>query len=235
MRTERSLTAEDVLSEIEFELAQGAISRNELGQAVQTLKRYQNELRSEILHSPQRIEGRQVVSRLFQFNDMMLTLLQETASAIQSVKLDLRRLGRVSTNSSARVSTGIPVAESGTGGMDGSIAAGAAGMGRPDEVVIERVRNAMRSEALEVETNVRPTRVPVVGPVIRRLRIGLHNLAVFYVNRFGEKQVVVNQTYGDLILQLTETVEYQKEQIGKLNAQVASIQARLTEEDRGQE
>ena len=89
------LTADDVLSEIEFELVQGAISRNELGRGIQAVRAYQNMARSEVSQAAQAGEGREVVNRLFQLNDMLITLLQEVAAELRSVRLELRRVARM--------------------------------------------------------------------------------------------------------------------------------------------
>lgn len=226
----RSLTADDVLSDIEFELAQGAISRNELGQAVQALRRHQNEMRREILESSENLEGREVISRLFQLNDMMLTLLQGTAAAIQSLRLDLRNVARLATRS--RTTRGsvssAEVVKREDLDLTASTAATTAGL---EGTVCEQVRNGMRSEAVEVEMNVRPGRMPIIGSIVKRLRITLHSMALFYVNRFGERQVVVNQSYGDAILRLVDAYEQQQEQINRLHAQMASLRAGLNEAD----
>lgn len=226
----RSLTADHVLSDIEFELAQGAISRSELGQAVRALRRRQNEMRCEILESSKNLEGREVISRLFQLNDMMLTLLQETAAAIRSLRLGLRNVARLATRS--RTTKGSVSSAEVVKREELDLAAStAAGTDQLGETVFEQVRNGMRSEAVEVEMNVRPGRMPVIGSIVKRVRIALHSMALFYVNRFGERQVVVNQSYGDAILRLVDACEQQQEQISRLHAKVASLQAGLTEAD----
>ena len=42
----RPTTPNDVLNDIEFELMQGAVSRDELGQGIQTARQYQNRVRA---------------------------------------------------------------------------------------------------------------------------------------------------------------------------------------------
>jgi hypothetical protein len=63
---------DDVLASIEFELAQGCISRDDLGASIQAVRQYQNKLRGEALELVKRPEDMQeVVTRLFQINEML--------------------------------------------------------------------------------------------------------------------------------------------------------------------
>ena len=45
----RALTVEDALNDIEIELLQGAVTRDDLGQSVQNVRRFQNQVRGETL------------------------------------------------------------------------------------------------------------------------------------------------------------------------------------------
>lgn len=97
----RSLTADDVIREIEFELIQGAISKDELGQGIQTVKKFQNQIRAEFFNaSSQSTDQRDYASRQFQINDMLTTLLQEMAATIQSLRLELHQSTRLSKKNS---------------------------------------------------------------------------------------------------------------------------------------
>lgn len=229
------LTRSDVLSDIEFELAQGAISRNELGQSVQAVKQYHNKVRSEVFQSSRQVgDNRESLSRLFQINDMLITLLQEMVTTIESLRLDLRRVAvRASQGASpaaAATAPRAPVVE-----RDSDMAAagdvpvrdgwGESSHWRPPA----DVEQAMRPEALRVEPEARSTGIPVIGRLIQRLRIALHSLVLFYVVKLARKQVVINQTYGDWILHLGQLNQRQQEQIDWLNAQVSSLQAHLAD------
>jgi hypothetical protein len=228
------LTRSDVLSDIEFELAQGAISRNELGQSVQAVKQYHNKVRSEVFQSSQVGDNRESLGRLFQINDMLITLLQEMVTTIESLRLDLRRVAvwasQGASPAAAATATRAPVVE-----RDSDMAAagdvpvrdgwGQSSHWRPPA----DVEQAMRPEALRVESEARSTGIPVIGRLIQRLRIALHSVALFYVVKLARKQVVINQTYGDWILHLGQLNQRQQEQIDWLNAQVSSLQAHLAE------
>jgi hypothetical protein len=223
------LTADDVLSDIEFELVQGAISRDELGSGIQAVKQYQSKVRGEVLQSARQIDGgREMVSRLFQINDMLITLLQEVAAALRSVRLDLRRVARMSQVASRPATTAsMPVMEDG----DVLVMPDVPAPGGFEEGAYwqspTEVEEAMRSDALQVKMDVRSVGVPIVGGVVRRLRATLHSLVLFYVGRLARKQVAINQAYGDWILRLVQMNRHQQEQIDVLSAQVAALQARL--------
>jgi len=237
------LTANDVLGDIEFELVQGAISRDELGQSIQAVRQYQNKLRSEVLASARRMDDyREVIGRLFQVNDMLITLLQEVSAALQSLRLDLRKVARMSQIASSQTAVISPSAGEGDAVTipptawearedDTSAAVGIPALegemaGSAWQPATE-VEDAMRSDALRIGLDVRTTGLPIIGRVVERLRIALHNLALFYVLRLADRQVAVNRTYGDWILRLNQTCQDQSERIDSLVAQVATLQARL--------
>jgi hypothetical protein len=229
-----SLAADDVVGDIEFELVQGAISRHELGQSIQAVRRYQNKIRDEVFQSVQKSDatGRETVSRLFQINDMLITLLQATAAELQSLQLGLRKTARMSQAALTRTAiAGVgPAAE--TGG-DIPAAVDVPALDELEEDAIWQsstdVEDAMRSEALQIEPQVRSTGTPVVGWMIRRMRAALHSLVLFYVERLARKQTKINQTYGDWILRLVQMYHGQQEQTDVLGMQVAALQARLAE------
>jgi hypothetical protein len=233
------LTADDVLSEIEFELVQGTISRNELGRGIQAVKAYQNKVRSGASQAAQGAgEGREVVNRLFQLNDMLITLLQEVAAELRSVRLELRRVARMAQFAPlvTRAAGEPATEEDGEENVDRVAWDGALSVGGPGgdlygrwATEVEEVENAMRSEALEMTLDVRAIRIPIIGGLIKRLRLALHNLALFYVARLAKRQRAVNRTYGDWVLRLIQAGQQQQEQIDALSAQVAVLQARLTE------
>jgi len=230
------LTANDVLSDIEFELVQGAVSQDDLGQSIQVVRQYQNKVRGEVLQALRQAGGsRKVVTRLFQINEMLITLSQETAAAVQSLRVDLRKVARMSQVASPAATT---ASISATGeDVDASVETDVAALGQmaedldwqpPAEVV-----GAMRAKTLLIEMGVQPAGIPIIGGLVQRLRIALHNLALFYVRRLARRQTEINQTYGDWILRLIPMCRYQQKQIDLLGARVASLEARLAESDEG--
>jgi hypothetical protein len=88
----------------------------------------------------------------------------------------------------------------------------------------ETIDLAMKSNALAIKMDVRPSTTPLIGGLIRRVRTALHNLTLFYVRQLAQKQTGINQTYGDRLIQLSRQVEDQQRQIAELTAQVLALQ-----------
>ncbi len=210
------LTAEDVLNEIEFELAQGAISKDDLGQAIQEVKKYQNKLRSEVFQPKEEMPPlRELVGRQFQLNDMLITMLQEMAATMQEMQLKSKRLAHWQSSHSppARPSTtAVPP-------LDNSI--------WRDE---QEIHEAM-AEALEVDMEIRPTNVPVVGSWLQRFKHEMHALVVFYLRKLADRQTAVNRTYGNWALYFDTLHHYHQKEIHQLKRDIAALQEQLDARD----
>jgi hypothetical protein len=225
------LTAEDVVSDIEFELIQGAISQDELGQAIASVRRYQNKMRGDLFQQKHRRDKSiEITARQFQINDMLLTILQETVAEIQSLRLEFLRTAHLSKSAKPTYKYEPPVEK-----LDVVTPTQPVRKKQPLCVYtpedFRKVENRMRPESLQVEISVRATKMPFVGAVLNRLRVIMHNLVLFYINRLATNQVVVNQTYGDYILRLMHQVQYQQEQIEMLQAQIETLRASLLTEE----
>lgn len=221
------LQADDVLNDIEFELVQGAISKDELGQSIQIVKQYQNKLRGEMIQDSHQLDDSQLIARLFQLNDMIVTLLQEAVAKINSLRLELRDLAQLSKDVSKRWSS-LDTAESVEleqqeclGTTDSST------VGHLSEELDGRFEEVMQPESLEIEMDVRGRSIPIIGWVIQRIRIAMHDVVLFYVNRLARRQLRVNRVYSDSILRLLELCEYQQEQINELNMELRLLRASL--------
>lgn len=215
-----AVTAEEVLQSIEFELLQGSISHDDLGAGIQTAREYQNRVRAELLELARgTTNSRELVIRLFQINEMLLTLVQELNRALHALQLEVRRMARIVQ---VRAKCGDTAAsDSEYSSPPGELASPQAPAPSSD------VQRAMRSDALRVEFDVRSVAVPIVGGWVRRLKFALHNLVLFYLRQLAQKQTTVNRTYGEWIMYLVEMSERQQIQLDLLRAQVASLEARL--------
>jgi hypothetical protein len=192
-------STEDVLSDIEFELAQGAISHDDLSLSIQAIARYQNKMRGELLQDQRRpADERETITRLFQINDMLIAMSQEMAEAIQSLRLDLRKMAQLPTFPPERGSRS--TVSDLTSETEERLAT---------ELRAE-IKESLISDALRVAMEVQPARLPVLGRILHRLRAGLHSIALFYTNRLAQKQAMVNQTQGQAILHLIEIIEHQQ-------------------------
>ena len=218
----RTVSVDDVLASIEFELAQGCISRDDLGASIQAVRQYHNKLRGEVLELVKRPEDMQeVVTRLFQINEMLVTIAQESNAALQSLRRDLRNTARWSQIIAANQDTH-PITPAVQPSKE---------IESDQEQALSDLQSAIRAEAIRVEMDVRPIGTPVIGGWLQRARMALHDWVLFYVHQLAGKQARVNQTYGEWIERLIEVREYQQAQIDFLSAQVARLQARQKESE----
>lgn len=212
----RSLSVHDVLNDIEIELLQGAVTRDELGQSVQNVRRFQNQVRGEALDGKMKPDYRAIANRQFQINDMLLTLAQEMATRQAAIELELNKAVRRGLQLE-----GTPVLP--TVGSDESP--------RPaSEDLVRRlntIQTAMRDDALTLQLEVTPNETPLIGRFLGSARAALHSLVVFYSNRLAAKQGEINQTYGDNLQWLLQAQERDREALELLAAEVSRLQARL--------
>jgi hypothetical protein len=224
-------SAEAILRDIEFELIQGAVSSDDLGRSIQTVRQHQNSLRGEFFQSGEKgVADQELAARLFQINDMLITLLQEMAGRVQRLEVELRRTSGLLPERPPAGTTARTLADGEQppdtlsppvsplwrpGGVDGD----------PHRWPPAAVENAMGGDALHVDLEVRGARVPLVGALLNRVRNALHSLPLFYVRRLAGKQAAVNETYGDWVLHLNRLSQQQQQQIESLRSQLAALQA----------
>jgi hypothetical protein len=209
-----SLTAQDVLNDIEIELLQGAVTRDDLGQSVQNVRRFQNQVRGEVLDKEPRPDYRTIANRQFQINDMLLTLAQEMATRQAALELELGKAVRAGLRLD-----NLPLAASDPNTPR-----------PPSEELVRRldaVQTAMRDDALALQLEVSPAETPLVGRLLGGVRTALHSLVVFYTNRLAGKQAEVNHTYGDTLAALLRGRAADREALELLAAEVAQLRARL--------
>ncbi len=200
---------QDVLNEIEFELAQGTVSRDDLGKAVQQVRQFHGKLRAEIYGTPaQSLDLREIVNRQFQLNDMMLTLVQEMSAALHDTQLRIARTHTLAPSNETTTAQTIHAVDA---------------MAIPDDDTpppwdddAVRALNAATHDALAQKVDARPVGIPVIGGVLSRIRAALHDVILFYVNRLAQRQATINNVYGEQLLTLKRKCEVQEEQIRAL-------------------
>ncbi len=220
-------TIDDILHSIEFELAQGAIRRDELGAGVQAVREFQNKARTTLFEAPGAADVRALINQQLQINDMHLTLLQEMAAALQSLTLDVRRVGQLPP----RVVhvPAAPTATQETSLVSSEPAAAPAfeewaGDDGPIGFNSEPIEQAMRPDALKLKPDVRASTLPLIGGLIRRFRAAFHNLTLFYLDQLARKQAAINQVYGERLNQLSQLAALQQQEISALRAQLTALQ-----------
>jgi len=203
-----------LIRDIEFELAQGIVLTDDLGRAIQAVKQYQNEARSELLGAA-RIDSRDLAARSFQINDMLITLLEETVGRLQQAQMELRGMRRLgpALPSAVRRNEGVAPARPAPGEVVTDL------YERP----LAEIETAMRTGELQIDLDVRPSKTPLVGALLTRLRSALHSLPLFYVRRLAGKQAPVNHIYGEWLLHLYRLLCQQQDEIGSLSKQLAQI------------
>jgi hypothetical protein len=224
----RAVTTDDIIHSIEFELAQSAITQTELGDGLNAVRQFQNKARTATFESDKALSDvRAVITQQYQINDMHLALLQEVVATVQAMQLDMRRLGQLPPREVA-VSSPSPATHEPAPAMS---------TGQPpladwnaDELTPawsdELIENAMKPDTLKLKIDVRPSNIPLLGGLLRRVRAAFHNLTLFYLQQIGQKQTGVNQVYGERLLQLTYLVQQQQQQIEALRAQLAVLTGR---------
>ncbi len=230
-----AVTTTDILHSIEFELAQSAISRTELGDGLNAVRQLQNKARTATFESNKAFtDMRAVITQQYQINDMHLTLLQELTAAVQAMQLDVRRVSQLpprESRASVRPSALPTRLSDATSGSSSPVEAASVDElpgDWPDGDVMplwsdEPIEAAMKPDLLKQKIDVRPVTTPLVGGLIRRVRAAFHSLTLFYVQQIGQKQTGVNQVYGERLLQLTALVQQQQQQIEALHAQVVAL------------
>jgi hypothetical protein len=226
------LTIDNVLSDIEVELIQGAVSRDDLGRGLQNVRQHHNQLRTTLFGSDAaQLDLRDVASRQFQVNDMLLTLLQESIAKVQALQLEVRKAARLTLRAST--SAGNPSVDPGNGS---TYLATPAATERDDDVIqrnealkeaAQSIDALMRAERLKLKVDAQPVRLPLIGGLLGRLRSALHSLTLFYTNRLGEQQSEVNQGYGEWLLRLYTQNQEQQAELRLLRAELYALQSRL--------
>jgi len=208
-----TITAQHILDNIEFELAQGAISKDDLGRAIEEVKQYQNKLRDEVFQPGQELpQIREIIGRQFQLNDMLITMLQEMAAAMQEMQLKTKRLQSwqqtaVTPPTTSTVNAITP----------------------PDDSIwwdTGEIETAM-AESLSIKLEVQPTTIPLIGSFLQRIKHSVHELVLFYLQKLAQKQTAVNRTYGRWALHADALHHLHQNEIHQLQIQINTLQARL--------
>jgi hypothetical protein len=210
-------TAQDVLDDIEFELLQGTISHDDLGRGIAAIKQHQSKLRTELL-APERDtpDLREALGRQFQLNDMLLTLLQETAVALQANNYRVAELAR-------HRSQPPPPRPAPSSQVQATT----------DEAIWRDPAPLHQAAAtnLTPKFDLRPANLPLIGDWLQRLRHAAHSLVLFYLGKLSDSQRQVNQTYADWLLYQHALHQYQAEEMAQLRQYLASLEKLIQESE----
>lgn len=194
-----------IISDIEFELMQGTGPGGELGIALDAIRREQNRLRSEYLGERGSPDGRELASALFRLNDMLINLLQEALAHLVVLQRQLRHTG-ASAAPGTPTDPAVPLESLAGFQVTGS------GTGRDAPA------------GIEIDLVIKPSRLPLVGGFVDRLRASLHRLSLYYVRRLAQEQGEVDARQEEEIARLHHIVAVQDRRIAALQDQIDDLQ-----------
>ena len=79
----------------------------------------------------------------------------------------------------------------------------------PPEFYEHLYQAAMGHDQLLIKMNVTPVKIPIIGPLVARLRQMAHRLVLFYVNQLAAEQTHVNHHLLQAISVLSQELEKQ--------------------------
>jgi hypothetical protein len=239
------------MAQVEFELAQGLVARPELRRSIRELRGFHERTRSGLFgDAGERIDVHDALSRQFQINDMILSILGEAVEAAQDARGEARRVhgylqqaltGDEPEEAAPAVSVRGP-------GANGLAATRVAERGQPSAAERspwepeldplapfedlegepgEEIEWAMRPERLWLTMDQRPPRLPFIGSLLRRFRTALHTRVLIYAGQLGDKQSTINRILGDHLLRVLEVVRAQTQMIDTLRLRVHRLERQL--------
>lgn len=83
------------------------------------------------------------------------------------------------------------------------------------ELIAGELERVAREESLQVDVVMTPSRIPVLGGLLTRIKRAFHSLVLFYVQRLAWKQTQINRLQVQAILFLLQTLADQEIQRSK--------------------
>ena len=212
-----NLAPGEVIGDIEFELLQGVIVDGELALALRSVEKVQNQLRiNAFRNGDQAMPLRDILSRQFQINEMLLALLRDLALNVEAARLEQKRIASRPVIIEPAAAGGEPATAQASASSPSAIPPSPAMEVEPVWPAVEELANLLGENALQVELSVRPVRLPLIGSFLTRLRAGSHSLALYYVLRLGWRQTAINQVVGRWLLTLLQRQQQQSTQLQTL-------------------
>jgi hypothetical protein len=237
-------SVEQILYDIDFEIAQGLVSQEALGPGLDALRQFQNRLRSDAFRKMKLTDPqRDILGRQFQLNDSLLAFLQEMALRIQTLQHALATLQQFApppfpqalTNNAAEEQEGIQKTFPPSEHLQAPTHATPAQTDHaplPAQPVEEPtlefrsaddILHAIRPQTIAVPFQARAIRWPIIGWLLTKLRIYYQRPAMFYTALLSERQAPVNQALGERILYLEALLKAQQKQIDALQSQIEKL------------
>lgn len=207
------ITRDTILRDMEFEILQEIIHTDDLRQAVRELQRFQAQLRKEMGEKNIPEPYRSVLARQTQAIDMVLALSEEIILRLERVQVSLTGVRQWMPQASPA-----PPSQPKSPALSPGQVWSQPAMPELPPLDREAVQRVMRPETIWVEFQAKIYRIPLIGPLLTRLRLYYQRPAVFYSQILSNRQAEVNRVLGDYLLRLTERLEAQQRILERITA-----------------
>lgn len=101
------------------------------------------------------------------------------------------------------------------------------------ELYYELRRLSLSGEQIGVSLSLTDSRLPVIGPLVQRVRLALHQVVIYYVNMLARQQSRVNTYEARAWSVLMAELETKTAQVEALQHDVTDLRARLDKLEHG--
>jgi len=213
-----SLKPENIIEEIQFELAQGLIRKEELGEAIRSVRNFSNKIRKEILENyPLDGKLRDIFRKQFQLIEMLTKLIEENALLTQNLKIMINHR-RVVNPGLDRIHLDNPAvreAFASTAGEDLLLNQNYYLLNQ------EEILKVIAPKTLKIDMPITKGRTSLTTKIKSFLKLLYHRPAFFYTLQLGEKQEKINTIFGYWLMKLYTNSQMQQDQINRLNEQLS--------------
>jgi len=212
-----SLKPENIIEEIQFELAQGLIRKEELGEAIRSVRNFSNKIRKEILENyPLDGKLREIFRKQFQLIEMLIKLIEENALLTQNLKIMINNRRVVNPGLDNNIPLDTPAvrkADSSTGGENLLLNQNYYLLNQ------EEILKVIAPKTLKIDMPITRGRTSLTTKIMSFLKLLYHRPAFFYTLQLGEKQEKINNIFGYWLMKIYTNSQLQQDQINRLNEQ----------------
>ncbi|MEM4204580.1 MAG: hypothetical protein QXS54_10975, partial [Candidatus Methanomethylicaceae archaeon] len=176
---------------IQTELMLDALNAANSAQAISELIDEQRKLQSAILQSIGDQHERELLLSLLRVNEGTLIAVQNLLFGLEKINAHLPELTQALRERRQRP------------------------MPATYELIAGELERVAREESLQVDVVMTPSRIPVLGGLLTRIKRAFHSLVLFYVQRLAWKQTQINRLQVQAILFLLQTLADQEIQRSK--------------------
>lgn len=231
----RPITVTDILNSVEFELLQQTLIQDDVTEGVHRLRAYQADARNQLRQQSAPPSNNSLVELQINTNEMMLTLIQLLDHQVQALQQELRRAAQLTVHQPgiSRSERAVSAETDAAQARDASTSLDTSDDSLSDQSTEEHPPEAFNAfvgdmyldrELGPIEMDVHESHAPVLGGVLNRVRMSLHELVLFYVNKVVEQQTDVNRAYADALRDLLATVRTQSLELQELRNRLSQLE-----------